>query len=327
MDDAISCIFYQGRSVGPSDTDFSAVDRNGYPLNGGASFRRRLRDFYEGGVMNPDCLEYRLTETERRTFNETGLLTIEDALSAAQVDELTALTDAIFERRLSDGHDPHSSLFYPNFVPDSPLFADLVDYERVLPKVWGILGWNIYLYHAHLIVTPPSGKTKDDKTFGWHQDSGRVNVEMESHPRPRLSLKVAYFLSDTSEPDRGNFWVIPGSHLNDTINRPENGVGQPAGAVPVLAKPGSAVFFDRRLWHTASPNWSNITRKVLFYGYGYRWIRTKDDMTVQDLWEQSDPVRRQMLGWGVNCNGHFSPTDDDVPLRVWLREQSPEEAS
>ena len=70
---------------------------------------------------------------------------------------------------------------------ESRLFQDLVDYERILPRVWGILGWNIYLYHAHLIVTPPSGQPRDDKSFGWHQDSGRVNVEMESHPRPRLS--------------------------------------------------------------------------------------------------------------------------------------------
>ena len=99
-----------------------------------------------------------------------------------------------------------------------------------------------------------------------------MNAEMECHPRPRLSLKVAYFLSDTSEPGRGNFWVIPGSHLRDKLERPADGIGQPEGAVPVLAKPGTAVFFDRRLWHTASPNWSDVTRKVLFYGYGYRWI-------------------------------------------------------
>ncbi len=98
--------------------------------------------------------------------------------------------------------------------------------------------------------------------------------------------------------------------------RPEGGVGQPKGAIPVTVKPGTAVFFDRRLWHTASPNWSDVTRKVLFYGYGYRWIRTKDDMTVESLWEQSDPVRKQLLGWGVNCNGHYSPTDEDVPLRA-----------
>ena len=87
------------------------------------------------------------------------------------------------------------------------------------------------------------------------------------------------------------------------------------------------MFFDRRLWHAASPNWSDVTRKILFYGYGYRWIRTKDDMTVQELWPRCDPIRRQILGDGVNCNGHYTPTDDDVPLRVWLREHRPEDAA
>lgn len=276
--------------------------------------------------METSCLSHRLTDQERRTFNETGFLQIEDALSAEQVARLTAATDRIFAAGLAEGHDPQKSLFFPNFLPEDPLFADLVDYARVLPKVWGILGWNIYLYHAHLIVTPPSGQTPDNKTFGWHQDSGRVNQEMESHPRPRLSLKVAYFLSDTSQAGRGNFWVVPGSHLCDSLALPADGVGQPEGAVPVLARPGTAVFFDRRLWHSASPNGSDVTRKVLFYGYGYRWIRTKDDMTVQPLWERSDPIRRQLLGWGVNANGHYSPTDEDVPLRVWLRDHSPQEA-
>jgi ectoine hydroxylase-related dioxygenase (phytanoyl-CoA dioxygenase family) len=276
--------------------------------------------------MNPSCLEHRLTPEERRTFDETGYLIVEDALSPDHVAKLTAASDRIYGRKVADGHDAKKALFYPNFIPDDPLFADLVDYERVVPKVWGILGWNIYLYHAHLIVTPPTGLPADDKTFGWHQDSGRVNVEMESHPRPRLSLKVAYFLSDTSVPGRGNFWIIPGSHLSDTLDRPADGRGQPAGAIPVTVRPGTAVFFDRRLWHAASPNWSDVTRKVLFYGYGYRWIRTKDDMTVQSLWETSDPVRRQLLGAGTNCNGHYTPTDADVPLRVWLREHSPDEA-
>jgi ectoine hydroxylase-related dioxygenase (phytanoyl-CoA dioxygenase family) len=272
------------------------------------------------------ALAHRLTDEERRQFDEQGYLIVPDALSSGQVAALTEVTDQIHAQRIADGFDPKKALFYPNFIPDSPLFAGLVDYDKVLPKVWGILGWNIYLYHAHLIVTPPSGQPKDDKTFGWHQDSGRVNMEIESHPRPRLSLKVAYFLSDISEPDRGNFWIIPGSHRDDTLVRPEGGIGQPEGAIPVCVKPGSAVFFDRRLWHTASPNWSDITRKVLFYGYGYRWIRTKDDMTVQSLWDQSDPIRKQMLGWGTNANGFYTPTDEDVPLRGWLREHSPDEA-
>ena len=277
-------------------------------------------------ALNQACLEHRLTEEERRTFDETGLIYVRNALSPEQVEQGTDLTERIHQAKLAEGHDARTALFYPNFIPDDPYFVDLVDYERILPKVWGILGWNIYLYHAHLIVTPPNGEAPDDRTFRWHQDSGRVTFEMESHPRPRLSLKVAYFLSDTSEPGRGNFWVEPRSHLRDEIDRPEDGVGQPKGATPVLARPGDAVFFDRRLWHAASPNWSDITRRVLFYGFGYRWLRTKDDMTVEHLWKGSSPVRRQLLGWSVNANGRFSPTDEDVPLRTWLREHSPAEA-
>jgi len=267
-----------------------------------------------------------LTEEERKTFNETGIIYVRNALSPEQVEQGVELTERIHEAKLAEGHDPRIALFYPNFIPDDPYFIDLIDYGRVLPKVWGILGWNIFLYHAHLIVTPPNGEAPNDKTFSWHQDSGRVNVEMESHPRPRLSLKVAYFLSDTSEPGRGNFWVVPRSHVRDTIDRPESGIGQPKGAMPVLARPGDAVFFDRRLWHTASPNWSDITRRVLFYGYGYRWLRTKDDMTVDHLWDSVSPIRRQLLGWSVNANGRFSPTDEDVPLRMWLKKHSPAEA-
>jgi hypothetical protein len=276
--------------------------------------------------MDPRCLSYRLGDDERQTFETTGMLIVEDALAPQHVAALTRVMDRIYADKVAAGHDPHTALFYPNFIPDDTLFADLVDHERVLPKVWGILGWNIYLYHAHLIVTPPSGQPRGDKTFGWHQDSGRANVEMETHPRPRLSLKVAYFLSDTSQEGRGNFWVVPGSHLSDTLELPASGHGQPAGAIPVLARPGSAVFFDRRLWHTASPNWSDVTRKVLFYGYGYRWIRTKDDMTVRDLWPVSEPIRRQLLGDGLNANGHYSPADGDVPLRMWLREHSAADA-
>ena len=277
--------------------------------------------------METECLEHRLTDTEREQFNTQGYLILENILSQEQVATLTDLTDSLHAQKCAAGFSPTQALFYPNFIPESEHFLGLVDNPQILPKVWGILGWNIYLYHAHLIVTPPTGEPPNSHTFGWHQDSGRVNQEIECHPRPRLSLKVAYFLSDTRTPGCGNFWVVPGSHLWDELPLSETREGQPEGAIPICVSPGTAVFFDRRLWHTASPNWSNITRKVLFYGYGYRWLRTKDNMTVQTLWEGADPIRRQLLGWGVNCNGFFSPTDEDVPLRVWLREHSPEEAS
>ncbi|QGN34421.1 phytanoyl-CoA dioxygenase family protein [Microlunatus sp. Gsoil 973] len=273
--------------------------------------------------MQVSALAHRLTEEDRATFERQGFLQIEDALTADHVKLLTEVTDRIHERYVAAGNPDNQAMFVPNFIPEDKLFLDLVDYEPILPKIWGILGWNLSIYHAHMIVTPPSGATQSDKTFGWHQDSGRVNFDMPA-PHPRLSVKVAYFLSDVSEAGRGNFWVVPGSHVNEEVAVP-GGSGQPEGAVPVLAKPGTAVLFDRRLWHAASPNWSDITRKVLFYGYGHRWIKPKDEMTLSDFWADSDPIRKQLLGYGTGANGFYSPTPEDVPLRAWLAEHSPED--
>jgi ectoine hydroxylase len=88
---------------------------------------------------------------------------------------------------------------------------------------------------------------------------------MESRPRPPLSLKVAYFLSDTSMEGRGNFWVIPGSHLHDTIQRP---TARAAGSgYPGDGQAGHGRIL-RPTWHTATHSWSGVTRKILFFGYG-----------------------------------------------------------
>jgi hypothetical protein len=274
-------------------------------------------------MIDKTCLPYCLTPEQRLEFEERGVLFVEDALSPERVDWLTEATNRIWHERLKNGLGPHDNLFYPNFVAKDEAFVELVDWPTTLPKVWGILGWNIQLYHSHLGVTPPlaPGIERVKKRLGWHQDSGRVNVEMESSPRPRLSLKIAYWLSDTSELGCGNLYVVPGSHKRDRLEYPPDGVSDPEGAMAVQAKPGTAVFFDRRLWHSRSENYSDVTRKVLFYGYSYRWLRPKDDMTIPpELMERSDPIRRQLLGDGINANGHYSPTDGDVPLRLWLKE-------
>ena len=68
---------------------------------------------------------------------------------------------------------------------------------------------------------------------------------METEPRPRISLKVAFFLTDTRAVGRGNFSVIPGSHRQNKVEYPAEGIADPAGATPVCVGPGAAVFFDR----------------------------------------------------------------------------------
>lgn len=287
--------------------------------------------------MNRDCLFHVLTDQERRHFEKQGFLVVENALSQEMLDRLTTAADRLYEEALEAGQTtPDKAWGVANFLGKDNAFLDLLDWPTTLPKVWSILGWNIFLYHAHMHIKPPAPDTEPDEGWlEWHQDSGRVNVEIKTYPPARLSLKIAYFLTDVSEPGRGNFYIIPGSHLSDDVPSSSevgrdpleaNADGVPDTAIPVCVGPGTAVLFDRRLWHSRSANHSALTRKALFYGYGYRWIRPKDDMNVEHLHEHCNPIQRQLLGAAVNNNGRYVPTDEDVPLKMWLTEQLGENA-
>jgi ectoine hydroxylase-related dioxygenase (phytanoyl-CoA dioxygenase family) len=117
--------------------------------------------------------------------------------------------------------------------------------------------------------------------------------------------------------------VIPGSHHENTLPRPvrpELGFTEPDGNVPVLAAPGTACVFDRRIWHGRSPNRSAVTRKVIFTAYTYRWIRPRHEHTP-DVHPGLDPIQRQLLGGAESQLGYWIPTEADAPLRTWMAER------
>jgi ectoine hydroxylase len=252
------------------------------------------------------------------TLEDRGYAVIPDALAPQELAALLAAVDDMHRRR--GGGTLHELAF---LAADERFLAP-IDHPAVLPLLVDALGWNIFMYHCHLDVHPPR---VEPPRWRWHQDGGRQNVELES-PRPRLSLKVAWFLTDVLAADTGPLWVIPGSHRVDTLARPENGGLRPSGAEPVLVRAGSAVVFDRRLWHARGDNNSGSTRKALFYGYTYRWIRPRDELALPaGILERLDPVRRQLLGAGTSAIGHWIPTDEDVPLRACAPSSPPSAAS
>ena len=275
--------------------------------------------------MNSDCLQNGLTPDERQRFLDDGYLVVPNALDRSTLDRLICAVDRVDARERTPSHACDRLLSFANILPEDEAFLGLIDCPQVFPKVWGILGWNIYVYHTHLDVTPPV-ETPPAKPVAWHQDSMRVNEELELHPRPRLSLKIGYYLTDVKEPNWGNTLLVPKSHLRDELDCPNDGVANPRGAIPLQVAAGSALILDRRLWHSRSTNYGPQTRKVLWYGYAYRWLRTKDEMTVQHLWDHVDPIRRQLLGYFANANSAYDPVESDVPLREWLHEHFPNDA-
>ena len=279
--------------------------------------------------MDTACLEHRLTDAERREFDERGCFVVRNALPPALVGRVADAVDRLeAEYRPLRDLGPAQPLNHLDCIGYDDAFLELLEWPKTIARVIDILGWHIQLYHSHLIVTPPLPEDHEPRSarLRWHQDSGRLNLDLESNPRPRVSLKVGFFLTDTSEPDRGNFHIVPGSHLCNALEFPQDGAEHP-DATPVCAQAGDAVFFDRRLWHAAGRNRSDVTRKVIFLGYSYRWLRPRDDMTVDRYLEDADPIRQQLLGASPTGGfGYTSPSDEDVPLRAWLVEHLGEDA-
>ena len=278
--------------------------------------------------MDRSWLQHALTVDEERRFAEQGFMIIEDAIPQELVARATAVVDKITAKaKAREGLGASDGINIFDFIGQDDVFLELLDCPTTFPKVWGILGWNIQLYHSHTIITPPNAVSgPGQQGLNWHRDSGRLNNELETDPQPRISLKVAFFLTDTSELGRANLYVIPGSHLQNKL--PVDEEKRPKGGVPVRAKPGDAVFFDRRIWHSSSPNTSQMPRKVLFYGYSYRWLRPRDNMTVDHLMGRIDPIRQQLLGAAPSgWHGYSSPKPEDVPLRAWLQENVGEQVA
>jgi ectoine hydroxylase len=275
-----------------------------------------------------------LTEDERATFDTAGYLLIRGALDRDRLSHYQALHERLYAEERTAGRlvppaptagdgDMHSF----GFVLRDPTYLELLDLPSTFRVVWGILGWNIHLYHCHIDRHGPV-RVAPPPRWRWHQDGGRQNVEIESEPRPRLSVKVAHWLSDVSEAGRGNLLVVPGSHLRNRLPWPggartgdqgRNRAGElPAGATPILAEPGDALVFDRRLWHARSDNTSRFPRRALFLGYTYRWIRPRDDLRIDwaaEPYHSLSPVRRQLLGWGADAMSFWGLGDDHAPLR------------
>ena len=242
-----------------------------------------------------------MTARQREEFERNGYLVVRGALSAGEVEFYAGELDRVYRAEQAAGRvAPGAAMHKMSAVAACPAMVRLIDHPNTFPLVWSVLGWNIHIYHSHLDVHPPIRSPKPYR-FEWHQDGGRQNREIETSPRPRLSVKIAYWLSDVSVPGRGNFKVVPGSHVRNRIEGPPRRDVQwpePEGAVEVCADPGDAVFFDRRLWHTRTDNYSEVTRKGVFFAYSHRWSFGRDEnagLLASPAGNHLTPIRRQLL--------------------------------
>ena len=277
------------------------------------------------GAPSPEHGIRLLSDHQRREFDAQGYLVVRGALDASMVARLLAAHERTSgEDRAAGRLTPDGAVHSFGFVRRDPLYLELLDLPSTFPLIWGLLGWNIHMYHCHLDEHPCSTSVRAG-SWDWHRDGGRQNLEIETEAvPPRLSVKVGYFLSDLSGPGRGNFAVIPGSHRWSRPER-EQRLGRvrdwPPGAVQLCTAPGDAIVFDRRVYHSRTQNRSEVVRRALFLAYTFRWVRERDDAPIDqssDWFRQLSPVRQQLLGAGKDTHSFWGLSDDTYPLHDWL---------
>ena len=257
-----------------------------------------------------------MNDAQRASFEKDGYLILSNSLSPELLQELILAVDRLWSEHSSRSSDTYLHQF--DFLCRDRVFVDLLELPAILSIILDILGWNIYLYHAHLDVNQPIAQ-ENAPALSWHRDNARMNNDIRDGYYPLLAIKVSYWLSDASESNRGNLCLIPGSHKwNYSEKLRGNNTDFPEGSIPLLVKPGDIVVFDSRVWHSRSNNYSDVTRKVLFYGYSYRWLRARDDVKIPvELLRSATPIQLQLLTRTMD-SGAYDPHDDETPLRHTL---------
>lgn len=278
----------------------------------------------------PSMKAFVLSPAERQDFFERkGYLVIPDALDPELVQRVRAAVD----RLAKDGPRPGQiTINIADILGRDDAFLELIDCPRVFPKIWGILGWNIWVQHSHLVVNPPvptpSGMRDPGEPFkyGWHRDGGAINRDVKL--TAPLLVKVGFYLSDVAL-DGGPTLMLEGADPDAAIPA---ATALPANARALAVKAGTAVLFGNRSIHSLrSPNTSSETRRAVFIQYGYRWIHSLDRSTVEHLADRVDPIRKQLLGLTTTYttaaykgsegrSGRFVPGEEDVPLFGFLKE-------
>ena len=295
-----------------------------------------------------------MTEQQKRDFDENGFIVLEDFLDPDELERLLAAVDEVGAKvRHAKGLRPGDPFAVRNALAHHEAFLDLIDHPRILPLVVDAIGWNIQIRTSHLDYRPPyprdlqagalgSGAGADHeagyRNVVWHPDlAGDHLFEAPSLDGrlPFMEVKVFYVLSDLTESNAGNLWLLPGSHRRTPQElRDLNHEVDPDEAVELRLPPGAAVLWRTATWHTVGPNLSDKTRKIMHVGYHYRWLRPTDYVRQDpELVARSSPIRRQLLGelaTGSDPLGddpEFHPASvywtpagadwDDVPLKEW----------
>lgn len=275
----------------------------------------------------------RLTEAQRTAFDNDGFLVVRNALDPQTVAQLAEesdrLAEAFLRKPVISGKPEYNHLDLRRGLLKEKALLALVSNSTTVPLVVQLMSPNIHLHSTTIIYKRP--EHPDDPPFrrGWHRDI-RIPKDLGHEQLPLVGIKICYCLTDFQQPCSGMTLMARGSHrLPGPLNIPKGEVDPiDVEVCDLQLNAGDALFFENRIYHTAAPNRSERTSKVVIYGYAYRWM--KPEVYLEDLDEQqlltTDPITHQLLGgyrdvdtpaWAMErWAKHHGLTRDAVPWTI-----------
>lgn len=168
-----------------------------------------------------------------------------------------------------------------------PLFEDLMDYPTVFPIAEQYMKGDITLLSGAIANFMPR---RTPARVPWHHDGPYV--------------RLTYYLSDVTL-HGGPTGVLPGTHTSPSgppkwFNTHDGYPCHVDGMVPVVVPAGTCMINDTMIWHTSTPNDSDIDRKLVWIVFkkasqaitGFTELRNSEEY----LAGVTDPVRRRLCG-------------------------------
>ena len=229
----------------------------------------------------------RLTEQQKRFYDDNGYLLIEDAVSAEQLAALRAqFADWVEESRghedaygeTVDGRarfdvEPGHSAAQPalrrvNAPTDlSAAYYDVMRDSRMTDCVADLIGPNVKYHHSKVNSKLPGAATR----VKWHQD-------FPFTPHSNDDLVTALLMLDDVTDENGPLQVVPGSHRGRIYDLWHDGVFTGAvdaattaccleNAITCTGRAGSLCLMHTRLLHGSAPNLSTRPRTLFIAVY------------------------------------------------------------
>ena len=244
-----------------------------------------------------------LTKEQRDSFDDDGFLVVRDVLDKQTVEQLVEAGDrrarAFLNKPVLLEKEEYNHLdLRPGLLKEKAFFS-LMTQSPTVPLVVQLLSPNIHLHSLTLIYKRPVNPAGAPFRRGWHRDI-RMPKDLGNRDLPRVGIKICYCLTDFHKPNSGMTLFARKTHLSPEALKIPKGKIDPEGVevCDLKLNAGDAVLFENRIFHTAAPNRSDRTSKVLIYGYAYRWMKPEVYLETPDeaLLQKADPIERQLLG-------------------------------